>query len=389
VPPAKRPTGASKLARGEPEEVLGPRALNRALLARQLLLQRVRMPAEGAIAHLVGMQAQAPNAPYVGLWTRLEDFRKEELAGMVSERTVVRSPLMRTTLHLVTARDCLALRPLMQPVLERGFHKGSPFGRRLGEIDVEGVLAEGRALLDERPRTTTELAKLLGAKWPEKDPVALAHAVRYLVPLAQIPPRGIWGAIGLPTWATVESWLGKPLRTDMALDVLILRYLAAFGPATIGDIQAWCWLTRLGSVIETLRPHLRTFRDMRGRELFDLPGAPRPDPESPTPVRFLPEYDNVLLSHADRARIMAPGQRLQLPPGGGGVRGSILVDGFYQGLWTITIQKGTATLLVEPFAPLSATDRETLAEEGRRLLAFAASEAGGYNVQFMKPPSAQ
>jgi hypothetical protein len=365
--------------------VLTDRALNRALLARQHLLRRTRMPTEAAIEHLVGMQAQAPNAPYVGLWSRLIDFRTGDLAKMVADRKAVRCPLMRTTLHLVTARDCLALRPTMQPVLERGFRTGSPFGRRLVGMDVDEVLAAGRALLAERPRTTAELGKLLGAHWPDRDATALAHAVRYLVPLVQLPPRGIWGAGGAPTWQTVESWLGQPLGQGIPLEEMVLRYLAAFGPASVRDVQAWCWLTRLDAVVEGLRPRLRTFRDERGRELFDLPDAPRPNPETPAPVRFLPEYDNVLLSHADRLRIMSADQPLRLPPGSGGVKGSVLVDGYYEGLWTSETEKGAATLTIEPFAPLSAPERDALAEEGLRLLAFTASGATSYDVHFADP----
>jgi hypothetical protein len=204
--------------------------------------------------------------------------------------------------------------------------------------------------------------------------------VRYLVPLVQIPPRGIWGASGAPTWTTVEVWLDTPLGSGTPPEELVLRYLAAFGPASVQDMQAWCWLTRLGPVFEGLRPRLRTFRDERGRELFDLPDAPRPDPATPAPVRFLPEYDNVLLSHADRTRIMAADQPLQLPPGGGGVKGSVLVDGYYCGLWRIDRHQNAATLRLEPFVSLATQDCDALVEEGLQLLAFAAADAPASSV---------
>ena len=223
----------------------------------------------------MGLQAQSPNAPYVGLWSRLRDFQPGSLAGLILARKAVRIPLMRTTLHLVTARDCLALRPVLQPVLEKGFFSGSPFGKRIDGIEIEKLLAAGRKLLEERPLSVAVLGKLLGPSWPGRDPVSLAHAVRYLVPLVQLPPRGVWGKRGQAVWTTVESWLGRPVSSLSAPARLVLRYLAAFGPATVMDIQAWSWLTRISDVVERLRPKLRSFRDEQGRELFDLPDAPR------------------------------------------------------------------------------------------------------------------
>ncbi|HEX2036936.1 MAG TPA: winged helix DNA-binding domain-containing protein, partial [Chloroflexota bacterium] len=267
--------------------VLSRRALNRATLARQLLLSRRQLPVAQAIEHLVGLQAQTPHTWYVGLWTRLEGFRPPLVADLLAERRVVRLALMRSTIHLVTARDCLFLRPLVQPVIERSMNGN--FGRSLAGVDAAALAAAGRALVEERPLTFTELGKRLAERWPGRDPAALAQAVRAWVPLVQVPPRGLWGTSGQARHTSAESWLGRPLDPAPSLEELVVRYLAAFGPAGVMDMQTWSGLTRLGEVVEGLRPRLVTFRDEQGRELFDLPDAPRPDPDTPAPPRFL--YD--------------------------------------------------------------------------------------------------
>jgi hypothetical protein len=178
----------------------------------------------------------------------------------------------------------------------------------------------------------------------------------------------------------VEAWLGRPVPGKGNLAALVTRYLAAFGPATVQDIQTWSWLTRLREVVERLRPSLRTFRDESGRELFDLPDAPLPDPDTPAPPRLLPQYDNLLLSHADRSRVIADEHRSRMF-----TRGSFLVDGFVRGTWGISRDKGNATLLVEPFQPIRAAHRAALLEEGRGLLAFAAAEASTHDVRVAAP----
>jgi hypothetical protein len=366
-------------------EVLGQRALNRALLERQLLLRRADTTALGAIEHLAGMQAQAPNAPYVGLWARLAGFGTDELAALLAKRAVVRTHLMRNTIHLVTARDGLAMRRLMQPFLDRSY-ASSVFARNLAGIDLPALLAAGRALLQDRPRTRDELGGLLEGQWPGRDPISLAYAITHLVPTVQVPPRGIWGATGQAAFTATDAWLGDLPAPSLSPDDLVLRYLAAFGPATVRDVQAWCGLTRLREVTERLRPRLRAFRDAGGGELFDLPDAPRPDPDTPAPPRFLPEYDNVLLSHADRTRIIRGRRSVPLPPGLGGTTGTVLIDGFWRATWKIRRPRGGAvTLRVEPFTQLSAEQAAAVTGEGTGLLAFVAPGAEASEIQLAAP----
>jgi hypothetical protein len=361
-------------------DVLSTRALNRALLARQLLLEREPLGTAEALEQLVGLQAQAPNAPYVALWSRLAPFDPAELAGLLERHEAVRTHVMRTTVHLVTARDCRTLRPLMRTVVERGF-RSSPWAKNLAGADLEAITAAGRELLRESTLSRPELAAQLGERFPGPDPLSLAYAVTYLVPAVQPPPRGIWGKRGGAAWTETERWIGAELDPEPSVDAVLLRYLAAFGPASVADARTWSGLPGLREVVERLRPQLRSFRDEGGRELFDLPDAPRPDPDTPAPPRFLPEYDNVLLSHADRSRIIGPGRLVPLPPGNGGSAGTVLVDGAFRAVWRIERANGRATLVVTPHARLARAETGAVTAEAERLLAFAAAGADSHDVR--------
>lgn len=347
------------------------RALNRATLHRQALLARAESSAEAMIGHLVGMQAQEPLSPYTGLWSRVRGFHPAELAALLTDRAVVRAPLMRATIHLVTAADHGELEPLVRPVLHRTFG-GSPF--KLDGLDVSEVLVTARALMADRPRTRAELGKLLVARWPDHDPLALAYATTYLVPLVQVPPRGVWGSRGQATWTTAEHWLGASGTAGSARD-LVRRYLAAYGPASVKDIQTWSGLTRLREVVDTM--DLRELRDENGRVLVDLPDAELPDADIPAPVRFLPEFDNLLLAHDDRTRVIsAADYRRGVVIGG---KSTLLVDGVVRGIWKI--RRGT--LEIELFGSLTSTERQDVLDEGGRLLAFAAAGVDQHDVRMV------
>lgn len=354
--------------------MLDRRALNRALLARQLLLERADLSPVDAIEALVGMQSQAPNPPFVGLWSRLERFDHAELDRLMESREVVRIALMRSTIHLVSARDCLALRPVLQPVVERTFL--GAYAKRLDGVDVDAVVPVARRLLEEEPRTARRLGEALLEHWPDRDPGALGELARARLPLVQVPPRGLWRRSGSAAHTTAERWLGRPLDPEPDADALVLRYLGAFGPASVRDVQTWCGLTGVRPMLERLRARLVTFRDERGTELFDLPDAPRPGPDVDAPVRLLPEWDNVLLSHGDRSRIVDDDLKRRIFTINGIVTSTVLVDGFVAGAWSIERTGDAATLRVEPFRPLSRAERAAVVTEAERMVALAAADAG-------------
>lgn len=372
-----------KTSAAAPAAVLSPRALGRATLERQLLLRRAVMSAEDAVRHLVGLQAQNTKPPYYQLLARLEGFEPAELAALMESREVVRIVTLRSTIHTHTADDALTLRPLVQEARDRELRI---FRKRLVGVDLDRLRELSRTYVEQMPRTPKEIRERLLAEWPGADPQALSTAARCLLPLVQITPRGVWGKSGQVALTTAEHWLARPSARVPAPDGTVLRYLAAFGPASVKDMQAWAGLTRLREVFERLRPQLVTFRDENGVELFDLPDAPRPAEDTPAPPRFLPEFDNVLLGHADRTRVI-PAPLKGRNGVGNQAYGSILVDGFLAAIWRLETGGGGAptTVTVQELRPFTAAERDDVTDEAVALLSAmtkVATDGGGDDIRF-------
>nr|WP_249125126.1 winged helix DNA-binding domain-containing protein [Saccharopolyspora erythraea] len=352
------------------------RELNRALLARQLLLDRRKLRLTNVLEHLVGLNAENPDSPYIGLWSRLEDFRFSALAELINEREAGTSRQMRGAKHLTSAADVMALRPWVQPLLEDRLQ--SKHGDALEGVDLAELVTAAKTHLAEKPLTHEQLGKALAERWPQHDTEALAQAAEHLLPLVQVP-AGNAGEVAANS--TVEAWFGRPVDEYAEPDKIVLRYLSVFGPAAIRDAEYWSGIKGLKEVFERLRPQLKTFRDERGKELFDLPNAPRPGAEAPAPVRFLPESDNLLLSHADRHRIITDDDAGKVFDTDDSCRATVLVDGYVGGTWSVEQKDGTAVLTVQPFKPLSDEDSAAVREEGARLLAAVAAEAGAHEIE--------
>ncbi|AZP22206.1 winged helix DNA-binding domain-containing protein [Streptomyces aquilus] len=349
--------------------VLDDRALNRATLARQHLLTRADVAVPEAVAHLCGLQAQEPQEPFIGLWCRLAGFAPGRLDEAMTGRAVVRTHLMRRTVHLVTAGDALAWRARHDAML-RGRVLGT-YRRELAGLDLDEVAAAGRAVMaDQRPRTMRELVQALEDRWPGPPRRVLGElVVAALVPMVQLPPRGLWrqsaGVRNLP----LASWLGRDIdplpaagEGDPVGRQLVRRYLAAYGPAAGADLRAWCGLSGLPAAVRAVRDELVVFRDARGRELFDLPDAPRPHPDTPAPVRFLPAFDNALLGYHDRSRIVDAAHV------GVSVAGhrTVLVDGRVAATWAVRDDR----LRISPLRRLTAAEEDAVRAEARELAAF-------------------
>jgi hypothetical protein len=352
--------------------------LGRATLARQLLLAREKTTAVDAVERLCGMQAQEARPPFAGLWSRLEEFRREHLHAPLHRRDLVRATLMRATLHLMSARDYAAFRAALQPALSQAM-SGALRGRDQG-LDLDRLVPVARELLEERPRNFNELRGLLQERFPKVNHRALGYAVRMQLPLVMIPTDARWAFPSVADFTPADAWLEEPLPSAAAPEPLVRRYLAAFGPATAADFQTWSGLKGAKGALDGMRDGLQVFRDEHGRELLDLPEAPRPDPDVPAPVRFLPEFDNLVLAYSDRTRLLADEHRPAVVTKNLRVRATFLWDGRICGTWDVERKKSRATLHVRPFAKLPKRAASELPEEGESLLRFLEEDATSFDL---------
>ncbi|MFN7921949.1 MAG: winged helix DNA-binding domain-containing protein [Bryobacteraceae bacterium] len=358
------------------------RALNRALLARQMLLARERTPTVRAVEKLAGMQAQQPRPPFVGLWSRVDAFERSSLSKALEDRKVVRATMMRATIHLVSADDYVAFRGAIQTMLTAAME--SIRKTRKADFDIARVVAAAARRFQERPYTFAELRHALASDFPDVDERMMGYAARTSIPLVMVPDASDFAFAGA-TFVDAEQWLGRPVPSADRLPDLLLRYLAAFGPASVRDAQEWSGIGKLGPVFESLRPRLSAFRDEGGRELFDLPSAPRPAEDVEAPVRFIAAFDNLILAHADRSRIIAGEYRSLVTLKNLQVLPTFLVDGFVAGTWDVERSKKTARLRIQPFKALPRGSKLDLSAEGERLVRFLAHDAVDFDVEILAP----
>jgi hypothetical protein len=340
------------------ERVLSLRELNRALLARQLLLERRKLGVQQTVERLCALQAQYSPSPYIALWSRLHGFRKEQLTRALEQRRVVKSSLFRITLHVTSARDY----PYFAAAWLRAAQEATPgvTGETIAELSRKVTAAAEKAPITHEELEAMAAAGMRGFRW----------RTRTLAPLLHLPPSGTWRFHGRPQLLAMSRWLGVqlPSREDGA-ERLVRSYLAAFGPATQEDLLRFA-----GVRVTDIRPgldrlELRTFRDERGRKLLDLPRAPRPDGDVRAPVRFLPKWDSALLAYAppERTRILPENHRATVIGKNGDVLPTVLVDGFVAATWEVDAK---GRLHVKPLRRLTRDERAEIDEEGERLRAF-------------------
>ncbi len=357
--------------------MLTRRALGRATLARQMLLERAPVDAADAVARLGGMQAQEARPPFVGLWSRLADFAARDLNDALHDRRVVRGMAMRATLHLQTSGDHLATRGALAPVMERAV---KVLGSRAAGLEAAPVLEAAREYLATGPRTFAEIRGHLAGVFPGVNDRALGYTVRTLMPLVMVPTGDRWSFPADARVTPTETWLGRPVNAAAGPEALVARHLAAFGPAAAADVQAWSGLNGIATVLRGMASRLERFQDEGGRILYDLPDAPRPDEDVPCPPRFLPDFDSLVLAHADRTRVISDDHRAQLVTRNLRVRATVLWDGEVAGTWTVERARRTAILRVTPFGRLPRGAARALRDEAEALVRFVDAEAAAHEV---------
>jgi hypothetical protein len=360
---------------------LTDRQLNRATLARQMLLERSDMGIVEAAEWLLGLQAQQTHDPYIGLWSRLNGFTHEALTKLIIDKRLARATTMRGTLHLHSASDLIGMRSLISPVLERMWQ--SNFRRRFGDNDQDKVLAAAIEVVDREPMTAGQIGKALADQFPTAEPLAMTVLLQVRETMVQVPPTRIWGSGHAPLLMRAPKYL-PPTTSTLDLTTLVRRYLAAYGPASVNDMQSWCGLTRLGEIFEAIRDELVTFTAPDGRELFDLPEAPRPDADTPAPVRFMPLFENAFLGYDNRRRFVAKDDEKRTDF----LRDAkpmVLIDGIMSAAWAIDAKKGAAVLTVSPYRKLRKKDVAEIEREGLKFLRFMEEKAETFDVRALEP----
>ena len=358
---------------------LTDRQLNRATLARQMLLERSEIGITEAVRFLGGLQAQQSNDPYIALWSRLQGFRQQDLTALIVDKTLLRATSMRATLHLHTADDLLGMRRLVADFLKAMWR--SNFKKRFGEEDEAKVRRAGVKLLDAKaPMTAGALGKALQAKFPTAEPQAMAVLLQVTETLIQVPPTRLWGNGSAPLLQRLETWLPDHEAPPLSRLELVRRYLRAFGPASVNDMLVWCRLTKLGAEFEALGDELVTFESEDGRTLYDFPDAPRPQADTPAPVRFLPLYDNAYLGYDNRRRMLAESdmKRVNILAE---FKPAVLVDGIVSAGWSVESKKGAARLVVEPYHKLRKADTRDIEREGLAFAKFMVADAENWDVE--------
>lgn len=352
---------------------LSLRELNRTLLHRQFLLERQTTPVLSAVERLIGLQSQVPNPPYIGLWSRLVDFERAALTQSMEARQVVRVPSFRSTLHLMSAADYQRMQPVFLPALVKGMR--SFHGRNLEGLDLPALVEKSKPHLSEAPRTMGEIKNFLLQYEPDRFGEALNYAVRTFLPLVQVPPGGTWGSGTMAKYALAEQWLGG-MGQPMTPVEMFKRYLANAGPASVMDFQTWAGLTNMSKELAPYRDAFTVYQTDGKREVWDIPNGEIISGDVFAPIRFVPEYDNILISHQDRTRILAEADKSKVFLTAARVLGTVLLDGFVGAIWRIEKPtKKSLTITIEPFATLSVADRAGILDEGERLARWMDSTA--------------